>query len=195
MCKSKCISEESISHLKSIIADLQDNINDTASWCALFDWGTDEGQWESGVKDRLESLWLKAWTLREAMMFVAPTKEGRIRLEDIQFFTEYAEPGYLCTSGVIAAGNWNKCSKYANKERIVTDSSSKQFGDMLEKMGIDIEWSDEWSSCNDCNGLVRTQPDGNWWEPHYHILDGEILCSECYEKQRDDTEEVEENEE
>lgn len=52
---------------------------------------------------------------------------------------------------------------------------------ILERAGYAVEWSDEWSTCESCNGAVRTEPDGYFWEPPYKLVDDcTILCLDCY---------------
>lgn len=99
----------------------------------------------------------------------------RHHLEEIQLHMEgYSEPGYSDPEcGVIATGNWNDykgsdlCSRISN---------------LFEKMGIELEWNDEWFSCNYCGKLVRNAPDSHWWKPSYVMGDGEIECHECIKK-------------
>jgi hypothetical protein len=54
-------------------------------------------------------------------------------------------------------------------------------------MGIEIEWSDEWTTCSDCGGLVRTQPSSYCWTASHFFFDsGDDVCHECIK--RDPTE-------
>jgi hypothetical protein len=109
--------------------------------------------------------------------------EGAIsaRIDEIQLYVGYAEPGYSSKSGIIALGNWNAIDYYdsAKKERIKTSNLPCRLSEIFEKMGIEIEWSDEWSSCSDCGRLVRTQGDSYSWQPSFAEHDGELQCSEC----------------
>lgn len=93
-------------------------------------------------------------------------------LECIQFhYCGYAEPGYSDPEcGLIATGNWND---YRG-----TDLASRLCS-IFEKLGIEIEWSDEWSDCSGCGKLVRTSADSYSWQPSYTLGDGEINCHEC----------------
>jgi len=45
----------------------------------------------------------------------------------------------------------------------------------------DVEWgfSDEWSRCDECGKVIRTQPDSYSFVPDYWVTDGEILCGDC----------------
>jgi hypothetical protein len=107
------------------------------------------------------------------------------RIEEIQLhFDGYAEPGYTDPEcGIVATGNWNKIDDYnkeTNKHDLVSDLPGRIF-DIFEKMGIEGEWSDEWSECTECNKLVRTSPDSYSWQRSYWFPEdsGEIICREC----------------
>jgi hypothetical protein len=90
---------------------------------------------------------------------------------EIELHTEgYAEPGYTDPeSGIIATGNWNDPPTPERVTRI------------FEKLGIEIEWGDEWAACDECHKLFRTQPDSYMWRRSYWLdeMDGDIRCREC----------------
>ncbi len=104
-------------------------------------------------------------------------------IEEIQLhYNGYGESGYSDPScGLIATGNWNEITEYdkQTKSRKVVSDLPKRIGDLFEKMGIECEWSDEWSTCGDCGKLIRTQADSYCWLPSYKYYDGEISCEEC----------------
>lgn len=87
--------------------------------------------------------------------------------DNCQWHAEYAEPGYSTMPAGIVTGNYNDCPHFAAA---------------LEALGVECEWEDEWCSCSDCGGLVRTEPDCMSWEPAYVVGDGELLCTECHGK-------------
>jgi hypothetical protein len=104
-------------------------------------------------------------------------------------YNGYAEPGYTDPEcGLIATGNWNEVTSWFNGERTVVSNLPKRLGDLFERMGIEIEWSDEWASCSDCGKLVRTQPDSYCWKPSFTLGDGELLCRECTPDEESDEE-------
>lgn len=125
------------------------------------------------------------------LLAVKEDKKGKTyyhsnRLEAIQFFPGYAEPGYSDpSSGVIAIGNWNPIletgSPNMKKDLII------RLDRIFTKLGIELEWSDEWSSCDDCAKLFRTSPDCMSWKPSFHLdLDaGSKLCLECFDEEQD----------
>lgn len=45
----------------------------------------------------------------------------------------------------------------------------------------DVEWgfADEWSRCDECGKVIRTQPDSYSFVPDYWVNDSEILCGDC----------------
>lgn len=113
----------------------------------------------------------------------AKTNEGRSRIDCIQFcHAGYAEPGYDDPrSGVIAFGNWNDVSKWNEAERKFesTDDAPGRVAKLLEKLGVDLEWSDEWLFCNDCGKAVRSSPTSYGWKQSFSEIDGSISCCNC----------------
>lgn len=98
-------------------------------------------------------------------------------IHSIQVYTESAEPGD--SDGMHIAGNWSnvdKWNKETNKRDLVSDLPSR-LCDIFEKMGIEIEWSDETTGCTECGKMIRTEPDCYSWQPSFV----ENLCHECIE--------------
>lgn len=87
-------------------------------------------------------------------------------------FEGYAEPGYNDPeSGLITTGNWNPSGK---------DNTMPRIGAILEKLGVELEWEDEWCECSECGKLVRTQPDSYSWTRSYWLHDGiGLYCQDC----------------
>lgn len=87
-------------------------------------------------------------------------------IENMQYAADYAEPGYSTPEKGILFANWNRFPSKAT--------------DLLERAGYAIEWSDEWSLCDDCGKAVRTSPDSYSWSNSYAIV-GEcsIVCLDC----------------
>ena len=112
-----------------------------------------------------------------------PGWEVSSRIEEIRIHADgYAEPGYTDPEcGLIATGNWNKVDTYNRdkKEREVISDLPARISALFEKMGVEIEWSDEWSECGGCNKLVRTSPDSYGWQPSFKVGDGDLFCHEC----------------
>ena len=95
-------------------------------------------------------------------------RAARSEVENLGFAGSYAEPGYEQPRKAVLFADWNKLPR--------------NFDRVLEKAGYAVEWSDEWSTCNDCNRAVRTQPDGYCWTPGYREVDGDFLCLDCAKK-------------
>lgn len=69
---------------------------------------------------------------------------------------KYGEPGYSDPEALVLFGNWN----YTDRE----------FGDVLEGLGFEAEWCDEWVSVND--KAYRIQPDSYGWVSQIHCTEG-----------------------
>lgn len=79
-----------------------------------------------------------------------------------------AEPGYASPpSGIVIIANWNNPPENA----ALSDA---------EALGCEGFWGDEWRVCEDCQKLVRVQPDSHEWKPIYiQTGDGLIHCQDC----------------
>lgn len=93
----------------------------------------------------------------------------------------YAEPGCTSQHDIIATGNWNDIYKYENGERTFVSDIPSRVGKLLEKIGVEIEWEDEWAECSNCGKLVRTSPNTYGWQPSFKLMDCELLCIDCIE--------------
>lgn len=93
-------------------------------------------------------------------------RAAQVESDNIELSPKYAEPGYeQPTRGVLFA-NWNNLPSSVEEE--------------LENAGYAVEWSDEWTTCADCNAALRTQPDSYCWEPSFcQDEDGEYICKTC----------------
>ena len=87
-------------------------------------------------------------------------------LENLGFAPAYAEPGYTNPERGILFGNWNYFPTAVTS--------------LLEQYGYAIEWSGEWSTCDQCGNAVRTTADSYSWQPSHVILNEcEIVCTDC----------------
>jgi hypothetical protein len=98
-------------------------------------------------------------------------RDARSEVENMGFASHYAEPGYGQPRRGVVFANWNRLPRNIDA--------------ILERMGFAVEWSDEWSTCDDCNGAVRTEPDGYDWKPSYRIVDDALVCSGCNDSEDD----------
>lgn len=97
----------------------------------------------------------------------------------IQIYSGYAEPGYEHLPFAIV-GDWN----------LPIDSHAKRVEKILEKLakkeGVELEWYDEWSSCDECARLLKLTADCWDWKPSYIREVNEekntftFLCKDCY---------------
>jgi hypothetical protein len=82
---------------------------------------------------------------------------------DQLYMQSYSEPGYD-EDALVVVGNWN---------------AHKRTGELLEKLGVECEWYDEWTTCGNCGKLVRTSPDSYSWAQSFECFDGDIKCKKC----------------
>ncbi len=121
--------------------------------------------------------------IARAMAEKFPGWQVSSRIDEIQIHADgYAEPGYSeSPSGLVATGNWNKIDTYnreTNSHDLISDLPARLY-DLLTKLGVECEWSDEWSTCDDCNKLVRTSPDSYGWQQSFVCDDNGLTCHEC----------------
>ncbi len=95
-----------------------------------------------------------------------------------QLHEEYAEPGYENPdSQLIATGNWNSQGGHNGKP---VDNTMPRIAAILEKLGAELEWEDEWCSCEGCRKLFRTSPSSYSWKCSYWDSNGcGLYCHEC----------------
>lgn len=123
----------------------------------------------------------RALKLIRAAQNAAKTTQGRCRCEEVTLCTDYAEPGYSSKNECVAFGNWNVINHYdrENQKFITDDPIPAKLCGALERLGVDIEWSDEWAFCDSCQKAVRTQADSYSWKRSYQENDGGITCESC----------------
>jgi hypothetical protein len=96
-------------------------------------------------------------------------RDVQSEIDNIGYASEYAEPGYTQPAKGIVFANWNVFPRGLDS--------------ILERAGYEIEWSDEWSTCEDCGRAVRTSADSYGWTRSYVIMgEGSLLCRECVDE-------------
>ena len=128
----------------------------------------------------MSNVYENAYRLIEAAKNVTKEKSARWRIKEVSIHCDgYKEPGYSGTG--VALGNWNDVTRWNNEKNRseVIDNTPSRLAKALEKLGIELEWGDEWTACSQCGGLVRTQPDSYSWTRSYTEYDGEVTCHEC----------------
>lgn len=105
-------------------------------------------------------------------------------LEWAEVYSSYAEPGYTDEEHPIVIANWNHdfdaYDAYEQKELM------SRVINIFDKIGVSYEWCDEWTSCHECNSLVRTSPDCYSWTPSYVIWESTLVCINCLSDSAED---------
>lgn len=95
----------------------------------------------------------------------------------------YAEPGYHDDNTVWVLGDWNDKTRYENGERITTDNTPGRLAKALERIGVEIEWLDEWLRCSDCSRIFRCSGDSYSWQMNGTLVNEcEPMCADCLKK-------------
>lgn len=93
-------------------------------------------------------------------------RSAESEIENMGRSSEYAEPGYSQPSKGVLFANWNHFPRGIDS--------------ILERYGFAIEWSDEWTTCEECGRAVRTSADSYGWQPSYALVrEYSIVCVDC----------------
>jgi len=123
--------------------------------------------------------------IHEAALSYAKQHDGKglqlaCAVESIQWYEGYANEG---ADGLIVAGNWNTIDTYncetERREPIPGGDVMVRLGEILERAGCEIVWSDMVTGCDDCGRCIETEPDSYHWRPEFVHGDGEIYCLAC----------------
>jgi hypothetical protein len=113
----------------------------------------------------------------------AVTSQASNHIDAVQITSDgYAEPGYTDPEGgLIAFGDWNEVSHWDAGQRkfVVDDDAPVRVAKLLEAGGVELEWSDEWTTCDHCGKALRTKADSYSWKRYYADLDSGIACGDC----------------
>jgi hypothetical protein len=92
------------------------------------------------------------------------------------------ESGYGDDDTVWVAGDWNTKRFVREGEPPLTNAESMpaRLGTALERIGVEILWSDQWYRCDGCFKAFLTQGDSYSWAPYYLETDGERICVDCF---------------
>lgn len=117
---------------------------------------------KSKTKEQRERFGARHWDLPENRLCQALSA-----IPDIRWCGEYAEPGYRNGEPIrgILFFNWNLVPKWA--------------GELLERLGYELEWADEWTTCDDCGKAIRTAADSHGWQRYYTEQCGAVICVDC----------------
>lgn len=105
---------------------------------------------------------------------------------DIDWAAEYVEPGYTAGPRGILFADWNneqrqgtEAERAAGQYWIDVSDFRSRFARILERIGYECEWSDEWVVC-ECGKAVRIEADSYCWRPSFVMRDGDLACAECW---------------
>ncbi len=100
---------------------------------------------------------------------------------DIQIVEGYAEPDY--PDRPLVLGDWNDIRTYkpGTCEVVSRNTTPSRLAILFEKLGYEVEWGDEWITCQGCYEAIRYRGDSYSWTPHYWIDDvhNSIECFNC----------------
>jgi hypothetical protein len=96
---------------------------------------------------------------------------------DLDWFDKYADPRRDAGKGVLVA-NWNEFPRKGDKQ-FNWSSKGRKFQSILEQMGYELDWSDQTSRCEHCNGAITEGPDYYGDTAHYAILGECVVCENC----------------
>lgn len=101
------------------------------------------------------------------------------RMEDFQVHTILEERDF--DQPVVVVGNWNSIDRWDNElgERVEVSNLPKRLGDALERIGVELAWSDCTTTCDDCYKLLNTEPTHYGWQPHYARVGDSTVCQSC----------------
>lgn len=95
-------------------------------------------------------------------------RDVQSEIDNLGFAPAYAEPGYNQPKNGVVFANWNRFPQ--------------DFDTLLEWAGYAVEWSDEWTTCDECQRAFRTVGDSYGWKPAGRFIEGTgELCIDCAE--------------
>ena len=86
-------------------------------------------------------------------------------------------------NNIICENNLNSSfGNYRGKNFLLlqdTPEELEKFGIVVDDIGVEYGFSDEYTSCSNCGNIIRTSPDSYSWTQDYYVGDCEILCNTC----------------
>jgi hypothetical protein len=104
---------------------------------------------------------------------------------DFEYSTEHGnEDTYF-----IILHSWEDRDKFVDRCREYINDEDAPDYQIEREFDCELVFDDEYTTCNDCGGIIRTSPDSYHWMPDYHIGDGYIVCNQCFNDNEDYQEE------
>lgn len=86
--------------------------------------------------------------------------------------------------------DWEDLNKFVsfvkNTLQLPEDTKDYEIESTLE---INLVFTDEYTTCDDCGHVIRTSPDSYGWQPDFFVGDGYIVCGKCFKDNKDYQEE------
>src|SRR5690606_1381543 len=76
----------------------------------------------------------------------------------------------------IIMDSWDDVNKLSDIVREVLDIQDEKFY-LDDVLGVEVVFSDEYTTCSDCHSVIRTSPDSYSWQPDFMVGDGFIACN------------------
>lgn len=132
------------------------------------------------IDEEREQRIVRARWILAAAINSAKTDAGRTQIQDMDLRVHgYAESGYP-EDAIVVTGNWNDITRWDDDGGLaVLDNTPSRVARALEGVGVEIEWSDMWDTCEDCSKLIRTTGDSCFWQPSYAMQGGYKICIDC----------------
>lgn len=122
------------------------------------------------------------------ILSLAPLRAIDIAVEEnlIHFSAPGYAPGEECTlsagmKGILFA-DWNDKTHYDQEtgQFVVTDDTMPRLGELAKEQGYELEWGDEWDTCQKCGLAVRTSPNSySWQAAFWRAEEGDLTCESC----------------
>jgi hypothetical protein len=82
--------------------------------------------------------------------------------------------------------DWNSLNKFVKEVKSVLGIPEENKDYEIEReLDVSFVFSDEYTTCSDCNHIIRTSPTHYGWQPDFYIGDGFIVCGECFRGESD----------
>lgn len=118
-------------------------------------------------------------TLARVMELIVPLLERGV----IAWYPGYAHQADGPAETPVLSANWNVSKERAPAPDYWRDEPTRAMArieSILSRVdGLELEWCDEGSACDDCGKWLRTQPDSYFWEPAYRLGGDGFTCLNC----------------